>query len=243
MSAVLGGSRLAVPREVIKRAGAVTLFACAALGLSGAAVSAQAPDEAWRTIRTEHFRVTFPERLEELARRAGHRAEWAWEELSEAFIEPPDDVIDLLLTDHADISNGFARVTPGNRITIYARPPVDALSLGHTDEWLELVILHELAHIVHLDHVDNPVGRVARAVFGRVTMEWPFFPELGTPRWVIEGLATWYESRLTQAGRVEGTFQEMQIRTAVLEGRFEGIDQASGRSPAWPAGNRPYAYG
>ncbi len=243
MSAVRGGSRLAVPREVIKRASAAMLFACAALGANGAPALGQAPDESWRTIHTEHFRVTFPERLEELARRAGHRAEWAWEELSDAFIEPPDDVIDLLLTDHTDVSNGFARITPGNRITIYARPPVDALSLGYTDEWLELVILHELAHIVHLDYVDNPVGRVARAVFGRVNMEWPFFPELGTPRWVIEGLATWYESRLTQAGRVEGTFQEMQIRTAILEGRFEGIDQASGRSPAWPAGNRPYAYG
>lgn len=243
MSMGRGGSRLALLREVIKRSVLPTALAGALLSMAGPRVLAQAPDEAWRTIRTEHFRVTFPEQLEELARRAGHRAEWAWDELSEAFIEPPDDVIDLLLTDHTDVSNGSARVTPGNRITIYARPPVDRLSLGHTDEWLELVILHELAHIVHLDHVDNPVGRAARSIFGRVNMDWPFFPSFGTPRWIIEGLATWYESRLTQAGRVHGTFQEMQIRTAILEGRFEGIDQASGRSPAWPAGNRPYAYG
>ena len=243
MSAVRGRSRLAVFWEVIKRSLPASVILTALSVLSAAPAQAQAPDEAWRTIRTEHFRVTFPEPLEELARRAGNRAEWAWAELSDAFIEPPEGVIDLLLTDHSDISNGFARVTPGNRITVYARPPVDALSLGHTDEWLELVILHELAHIVHLDHVDNPVGNAARAIFGRVTMQWPFFPELGTPRWVIEGLATWYESRLTQAGRVNGTFQEMQIRTAILEGRFEDIGQASGRSPLWPSGSRPYAYG
>jgi Tol biopolymer transport system component len=108
---------------------------------------------------------------------------------------------------------------------------------------MELVILHELAHIVHLDRTANPIGRLARAVFGRVQSEWPFFPSLGTPRWVIEGLATWYESALTGSGRVEGTYQEMQIRTAAVEGRFEDIGQASGESALWPGGNRPYAYG
>jgi hypothetical protein len=207
------------------------------------AAGAQAPDDAWRTITTEHFRVTFPEHLETLGRQAADRSERAWNELSDYFIRPPGGVIDVLVTDHTDVSNGFASVTPSNRITVFARPPADALSLGHMDDWLELVITHELAHIVHLDHVSNPIGALGRAVFGRVSMEWPFFPGLGTPRWVTEGLATWYESRLTGAGRVRGTFHEMQIRTAVLEGRFEDIGQAAGESPLWPGGNRPYAYG
>jgi hypothetical protein len=218
-----------------------------ALAVAGACrlapAAAQAPDEAWRTIETEHFRVTFPEELEPLGRSAADRAEWAHARLREALIDPPEGVIDLVVTDHADVSNGFARVTPSNRITVYARPPVDVLSLAYFDDWLELVVLHELAHIVHLDHVGNPIGRLGRAIFGRVENEWPFFPGQATPRWLTEGLATWYESRLTEAGRVHGTFQEMQLRTALLEGRFEGIDQASGESPLWPAGNRPYAYG
>jgi hypothetical protein len=215
--------------------------ACGLLSPPGA--EAQAPDETWRTLRTEHFRVTFPAALEALGARAADRAERAWGQLAASFVEPPEGVIDLLVTDHADISNGFAQVTPSNRITIFARPPVDGMSIGHTDEWLELVITHELAHIVHLDHVANPVGEAARSVFGRVNLDWPFFPQLATPRWVIEGLATWYESRLTGAGRVQGSFLDMQIRTAVLEGRFENIGQASGDSPLWPGGNRAYAYG
>ncbi len=220
--------------------------ALAALALGAGAplpVVAQVPNEEWRTLETPHFRVTFPEDLEMLGRRAADRAEWAWSELSEHFIDPPDDRIDLLLTDHSDLSNGYATVTPSNRIVIFARPPADQLSIGYADEWLELVITHELAHIVHLDHVDNPVGRLGRALFGRVALEWPFFPGLATPRWVIEGLATWYESRLTSAGRVRGTFHEMILRTAALEGRFESIGQAGGESPLWPGGNRAYAYG
>lgn len=204
---------------------------------------AQAPDEEWRTLTTEHFRVTFPEHLETLARKAADRAERAYTELEAHFIEAPEDPIDLLVTDHADISNGFAILNPSNRIVVFARPPVDALALGFSDEWLELVITHELAHIVHLDHVVNPIGRLGRSIFGRVPAEWPFFPELGTPGWVIEGIATWYESRLTQAGRTLGSYHDMQLRTAALEGRLESIGQAGSESPIWPGGNRSYLYG
>ena len=115
--------------------------------------------------------------------------------------------------------------------------------MGHIDEWLELVITHELAHIVQLDYTQNPIGKLARNIFGRVSAPWPFFPGSGTPRWLTEGLATWYESSLTEAGRVRGTFYEMILRTAALEGRLETIGQTQGESPEWPAGVRPYAYG
>lgn len=238
----VGERRLACTRGLFKLTISMTIAALWG-GLHSVGASAQAPDEAWRTIRTQHFRVTFPETLEPLARRAADRAERAYAELEESFVESPNGLIDVLVTDHTDVSNGFAQVTPSNRITVFARPPVDALSLGYFDDWMELVITHELVHIVHLDYVTNPVGRLARAVFGRGEAEWPFFPELGQPRWITEGMATWYESRLTESGRVHGTFHDMQVRTALLEGRFEGIDQASGESPLWPGGNRPYAYG
>jgi len=237
-----GGRRVERPRRVIKRVPALVL-AGAALSTLPPIAAAQAPDEAWRTLDTEHFRVTFPAGLETLGRRAADRAEVAWGKLSQALVEPPSGRIDLLVTDHTDLSNGFAQVTPSNRITVIARPPVDGPTLAPFDEWLELVITHELAHIVHLDYTRMPLGRLGRALFGRADDGWPLFPGLTTPIWVIEGLATWYESRLTDGGRLRGTFHETVVRTAVLEGRFESLGQASGASPLWPAGTRPYAYG
>ncbi|SVD38164.1 uncharacterized protein METZ01_LOCUS391018, partial [marine metagenome] len=45
------------------------------------------PDESWRSIETQHFRVTFPEYLEALGRRAANRAEEAYVELSAALID------------------------------------------------------------------------------------------------------------------------------------------------------------
>lgn len=200
------------------------------------------PDEAWRTLRTEHFRVTYPRDLAGLALRTGERAEAAYRELSRTFGDPPDGIIDVVLTDHADFTNGFADLIPWKRITIYARPPTDAFALIYFDDWLDLVVTHELAHIFHLD-MTGPLGSAVRSVFGRVPAPWPVFPERGLPRWAVEGLATWYESALTPAGRIEGTFHDMVLRTAALEGALEDLDQASGESPVWPAGDRPYVYG
>src|SRR5690606_30159869 len=149
---------------------------------------------------------------------------------------------ELVLTDHVDVSNGYANVTPYRQIVVYARPPIDGFALSHFDDWLELVITHELAHVFHLE-TGGPAAGVLRTLFGRVPAGWPFFPQYATPRWIIEGIATWYESELTEAGRVRGTHQEMVLRTAALEGRLESLGQASGASAAWPAGNRPYVYG
>ncbi len=210
------------------------------IAICTATASAQriAPDESWRTLDTEHFRVTFPAHLEDLGRRAAERAEWAHARLSEQFLAAPHGMIDLVLTDHIDVSNAYATPWPSNRIIVFARPPIDSFGLAYFDDWLEYAIVHELTHIFH---IDRP-GRYRSKLFGRVPIPLSF-PALTTPRWVLEGIAIWYESALTGTGRVHGTFHKMVLRTAALEGRFESIGQAGGNSPQWPGGTRPYAYG
>jgi hypothetical protein len=207
-------------------------------------VRAQAPppELRYQTLHTENFRVTYPEGLEEVGARAAERAERAFAALSEGFLPPPATPIDLLVTDHMDISNGFARVAPSNRIVIWLRPPVDGLALSHFDDWLELVITHELVHVFHLDYA-GPLGRAARAVFGRPPRRWPFFVGNTLPSAVIEGVAVHLESELTDGGRLHGTFQEAMVRSQAAEHRAEGVGQGLGASPVWPAGNRPYVYG
>ncbi|MDE2700804.1 MAG: hypothetical protein OXI23_18195, partial [Gemmatimonadota bacterium] len=226
------------------------------IALCTASASAQriAPDESWRTLDTEHFRVTFPAHLEDMGRRAAERAEWAHARLSEQFIAAPRGIIDLVLTDHIDVSNGYASVRPSNRITIYARPPIDSFGRAYYNDRLENVIVHELTHIFHIDRpgryslLHKPFGRVPSAYISFSPVERlpvPAFtiPARATPRWVREGIAVWYESALTGTGRTLGTFHKMVLRTAALEGRFESIGQAGGNSPQWPGGTRAYAYG
>ncbi|MDE2653606.1 MAG: hypothetical protein OXI71_07295 [Gemmatimonadota bacterium] len=200
------------------------------------------PDEAWRQFDTEHFTVTYPERMAALARHAGAAAERAFGLLEERFVDAPRGRVQLLLTDHADISNGYATPRPFNQITVFARPPMDGGSLGYYDDWLELVITHEIVHTFHLD-MTGAIGKVIRGLFGRPPALWPVFPSAAAPTWMLEGLATYYESELTGAGRVKGTWQEMVMRASALEGSLPGLGQVTGDSPVWPAGNRPYVYG
>ncbi|MSR36815.1 MAG: hypothetical protein EXR95_09295, partial [Gemmatimonadetes bacterium] len=223
---------------------ALLLAALLGLLLPASPAAAQlSPDEDWRTFETPRFRVTYPARLEGLARRAGARAELAWDQLATVLPRAPSGGrVDLVLTDHVDFSNGFASVAPRRRIVVYARPPVDAGGLTYFDDWMELVITHELAHVFHLD-LTSRFGRALRDVFGRVPGSWPFYPELDTPKWVVEGLAVYYETALTSSGRGEGTYHDMVVRTAALEDALETIDRTSGQSPQWPGGDRAYVYG
>ena len=221
------------------------LLCLSAAGGAGALrpVTAQVPpDESWQSLETSHFRVTFPKGMDPLARRAAARAERAFEALSEVFLDPPGGLIQLLLTDHTETSNGFATAVPYNRIIVFVRPPMDGGSLSHFDDWMELVITHELVHVFQLDHAGS-LGSLIRSVLGRWEAGWPTFSGFDLPSWTTEGVATYYESSLTTSGRVRGSYVDMVLRTAVLEDGLERLDQVTGSSPNWPAGDRVYVYG
>ncbi|HEU0055035.1 MAG TPA: hypothetical protein VFQ39_17735 [Longimicrobium sp.] len=215
------------------------LLLALALLLPVAAAAQIPPDARWRTFNTPHFRVRFTEGLDSLAARAGARAETAYALLADSLVRPPSGRIDLLVTDNVDYANGFATPFPRNRVVVFAHPPVDDPSLAYYEDWMELVITHELTHIFQLDYASGPL-RWLRALLGRNPIT---FPEVNTPSWTKEGLAVYAESRLTRAGRLRGTMHEMAIRTAVLEDDFFSIDRASGDPASWPAGNTSYVYG
>jgi hypothetical protein len=221
----------------------VPLAAILLLLTSALSVSAQlAADATWRTIESQHFRITYEEGLEEIARHAATSAERAHAALAVFVAQAPRGTIDIVVADNVDFTNGFATPFPANRVVIYVKPPVDVLELQYTADWVDLVIIHELAHIFHLD-VAGGLGNALRAVFGRLPAPWPFFPAVGTPVWSIEGLATGVESALTGYGRVHGSYHEMVVRTAVLQGRMDDIHRLGAVSPIWPGGARVYIYG
>src|SRR5690606_3923528 len=212
----------------------------AVLRLLPGKVEAQVPPhERWQTLDTPHFRVTFGEGLEPLARQAAARAEWAYEQLRLQLTDPPSGKIEIVLTDAVDYANGLATPFPTNRIVLYAQPPTDVVELSFTTDWLELLVLHELVHIFHLDEAGG-IWSALRGVLGRNAA---LFPQVLAPTWVHEGLATYYESKLTPAGRVRGTLFDMMLRAAILDDAFFGIDRVSGEPRTWPGGSSRYVYG
>jgi Tol biopolymer transport system component len=213
-----------------------------AFALSASLRAAQYPPRLeWRTITTDHFHVHYHDGGEDLAHRAAAIAEAAHDRVSPFLGWQPRERTHLVLTDHIDVTNGFATTFPYNRIEIYlSAPGADPSSpLDHYDDWLHLVITHEYAHILHLDQARD-LPRTLRAIFGRNPAS---FPNQFAPLWMIEGLATVVESEATEAGRLKGTFLDMILRTSAVEGRFPSEPQASGLTPAWPGGGSRYYFG
>ncbi|HEY5489865.1 MAG TPA: hypothetical protein VIK25_01630, partial [Gemmatimonadaceae bacterium] len=201
-------------------------------------MTAQAPNEQWRTIDTPHFHVHFAAALEPLARRAGASAERAYANLARDF-KAPRGRIDLAITDQGDFSNGFAWVSPSPRVVIYVRPPVNDRTLRFRDDWLDLVIQHEVVHIFHLDRTRG-WWRLAQGIFGRQPM---LFPNTWAPSWMLEGLAVHYESLYGDGGRLEG-FSHVQYANALaLDGPLPGIGQWSAATLDFPGAAGAYVFG
>jgi len=205
--------------------------------LVGRAESQADPSGRWRTLHTAHFRIHFRPAYRDAALVEAREAERSYGLLATE-LHAPRGVVDITLADDIDAANGFTTVFPTNRITIYATPPAGDHGLLFFDSWLRLVTTHELAHVFHLDR-SRGLWSGLQHVFGRAP---GLFPNEYQPSWVIEGIATYYESRFTNAGRVRGSFHTQLL----------GADHAAGasRSPwnatlftRWADGLVPYAYG
>ena len=195
--------------------------------------NAQVPFARYRTFETAHFILTFEAGLDDYAQRAAARAEAAHTLLSRAYGATPRGKIRLVIVDQGDVFNGSATPTPTNRIVAFAHTPVEG-DLFYTDDPLELLVTHELAHVFHLDE-----ARRGWHVFGRGEVT---FPHLFDGSYLIEGLATFYESRLTDGGRVRGAQFPETLRAWLLETKGPQLDEAESDPGAWPL-DRHYVLG
>jgi len=82
------------------------------------------------------------------------------------------------------------------------------------------------------------IPAVANKIFGKL-----FAPNGVQPRWFIEGLAVYSESKFSSGGRLRGSMFDMYMRTAALENALQSIDEVSSGVLWWPQGTTAYLYG
>lgn len=204
---------------------------------SGPASGAAAPHLDWRTIRSKCCDVHFPAPLEPVARRVATISDESVA-IASAFLDSaPLDRVQVVLHDVTDVPNGFTQVVPYDLIDLRAVTPDSDSELGVTDEYLRLLIQHEMLHVVHLDTIHG-LPRAVNLVIGKV---WP--PNLVQPRFVVEGLATYVETRFTGGGRLTSTQFHSEIVIAALAGDVWQLDDLSSYSRRNPGGGAAYAYG
>ncbi|MDH4275225.1 MAG: hypothetical protein OEW08_09320, partial [Gammaproteobacteria bacterium] len=216
----------------------IILVLMATLNSLALASSRYDPALQWYTVRSEHFNVHFHTGEESWAPLVLATAEQAHAKLTKEMRWAPLGVTDIVLADKFDLSNGGTQVFPSLHIELYMVLP-NNLELIDRGDWLQKLIEHEYAHVLHLDMARGRV-RDTRETFGRL----PFlFPNMLQPFWGIEGIATFYETDKAQGiGRGQSSMFRMMMRTEVMEG-IKPLYQINQDVSTWPGGTVRYLYG
>lgn len=212
----------------------------AALGLAAAMAHAQPladPRVDWFSADSANFRVHY---------RAGHRtqaetvaraAEAVYPRVTEALQWKPRTRTEIVLYSEYDVANGFSTPLPYNFMGVFLAPPDEGQLLDNS-AWLDLLLVHEFTHAVHLDKVRG-APRVLQAIFGNVP--W-FIPNLFQPGWTVEGLAVYAESEPGLGkGRLKGPYFEAWLRAERARG-FIGLRELNADGRRLPLAKQ-YLYG
>lgn len=208
---------------------------------SGAAQAQMAdPRPDWSTSESAHFRLHHRSAQRAQAEAVARAAERAWPRVTKAMAWEPKSRIDIVLFSELDMANGFSTPLPFNMIGVFLTPPDEGQLLDNS-AWLDLLLVHELTHAVHLDKTRG-APRVLQAIFGRVA--W-FVPNAFNPGWVPEGLAVWEESDREQAGRgrgrLKGPYFEAWLRAERKRG-FPKLAELNADGRVLPV-SKQYLYG
>jgi hypothetical protein len=212
-------------------------LALAAVAVTAAPATAGDPDRVWKTLESEHFAISYAGELDEVARRVAVVAERSHQVLAPVFGHWPRGKTHIVIVDDNDGANGFAQVLPRNQVTLYASAPTPSSVLADHDDWLYLLFAHEYTHILHLDSIGG-LAKLYNGIFGKT-----WAPNQVMPRWIIEGLATYQESKRSAGGRTRSALFDAFLRVPVLTDDDQRLDEFSGSPLKFPRGNAAYLYG
>ena len=229
------------PRNLARSALAACLIgATTSLVLMAPVAQAQVladPRVAWQTADSAHFRVHYRESQRAQAEAVALAAERVYPRVTQGLAWEPRGRTEIVLYSEFDIANGFTTPLPFNKIGVFLAPP-DTGALLDNSAWLDLLLVHEFTHAVHLDKVRG-APRVLQAIFGRVP--W-FMPNLFQPGWATEGIATLNESDpATGRGRLRGPVFEGWLRAERAAG-FLSLRELNADGRALPLAKQ-YLYG
>lgn len=212
-------------------------FSVSILGFAAEGATWLDPSLKWNTIETLHFSIHYHDGLEPTARRLAPIAENVYSRLTPLLKNYPRLKTDVVLLDTSDYSNGFTNVSPNPLITLYVADIGGNLKPSYYDDWLGYVFLHEYTHLLNLDFT-TPGYSLFRMLFGR----W-IFPNALAPTFMLEGIATYMETKYNRGGRGYDPRFLAMVRMDVLENNMKSLDQAAVDTVRWPDGQLRYLYG
>jgi Tol biopolymer transport system component len=202
------------------------------------------PDTRYKQLETPHFRFVFEDGYEPFTRKAAAAFEHAHTILQPILKWQPRDKTTVLISDNEDAANGFALPSLRVGMVLIATPPDAWFSTSYSEDWIKLLVFHEYTHFLNIDPT-NGFMEFMRIAFGDVIR-----PNGLWPMWMLEGLATYFETRTSRLGRGRSPYYEGILRSLVNEGRLESshpraitLDRVNGETPYFPGGEVPYLFG
>ncbi len=192
----------------------------------------------YKEMHSEHFTVLFTDRFRERAVQTLRYSEDIHLKIKEYLKWAPDERVILILTDDTDLPNGLSTVMPRNTV-ILNMVSLDRIdSLRDADDPLYSLILHELAHIYHLDQVSGA------ALFWRVLYGRLYFPNQNSFSWMHEGVAVNAESDLAAGGRLDGSYYKTILKEFIAKrGKIPSYDMIVYDVKIWPNNELVYCLG
>ncbi len=194
----------------------------------------------WRTIETEHFEVHAPRELEPWARHAATRLEAVRREVLGVVGHVPERRVQVVVHDPFGQPNGSAwPMLDFPMMVLWPVAPSPRSAIGNYRDWSALLTIHEFTHLAHLTVPSR--SRAQRLLWALAPR--PVGPlAQKSPRWVIEGYATYVEGRLTAQGRPYGAWRAAILRQWAIEGALPSYPQLSASS-AYQGGSLAYLGG
>jgi hypothetical protein len=166
----------------------------------------------WQRISTPHFDILFPPYLDREANRVANTLEHIYEPVGRSLNTYPKRIT-VILRNQMAVSNAFVTLLP--RRTEFFTFPTQDYTLSHTNEWLNLLAIHEFRHVVQYALLNQGFNRFLYTLGGEQLLA------IGTgfniPAWVYEGDAVGTETVLTDGGRGRVPYFGILYKTNLLE--------------------------
>lgn len=186
----------------------------------------------WRQLQTPEFRLIFPEDAENEAQRTAnllhgilHPGAQPFAPVGRSLGRQPGR-ISILLQNRTTFTNGFVNFAP-RRSEFFTMPPQSNNDFGTVD-WLALLSVHEMRHVVQYDKAKTGLSRLIYWLSGYNGLT--AVANLSAPRWFFEGDAVGMETLMLPGGRGRLPRFDLLYRTQLLQRGAWGYHKAHQRS-------------
>ncbi|HHN47580.1 MAG TPA: hypothetical protein ENN08_01360, partial [Bacteroidales bacterium] len=173
----------------------------------------------WRQIRTDNFRLIYPDTWEDKAQELAHFLEAVRKPLSASLKSNPKP-ISVILRNQTMLSNGFVMWAP-KRIEMVTTIPYDNQAV----DWMRYLTVHEYRHVVQVEAVNRSTTGFFTRIFGESIIG--SVVGLHLPLWFLEGDAVLAETSFTRSGRGRLPSFKMPLTAQVLEQGTYSFDKAT----------------